>query len=115
MGRYLHNLERRLSNMKPGTLHNLTIAMQNEALAHAKYLRFAARARMEEDWDLARTFQNIAESDRTEYFAREAELAGFGKDTKENLRTAIDNHIDQVKMYTRFEEAANANGDAIAA
>jgi rubrerythrin len=101
--------------MKPGTKQNLTIAMQNEALAHAKYSRFAARARMEGDWELARTFQDIADSDRTEYFAKEAELIGLGADTGKNLRTAIEDHSDQVKMYTRFKDTAAANGDAAAA
>ena len=41
--------------MKPKTQPNLTIAMQSEALAHAKYSRFAARARMDGEWELART------------------------------------------------------------
>ena len=51
--------------MKPETQPNLTIAMQSEALAHANYSRFAARARMDGEWELARTFQDIADSDGT--------------------------------------------------
>jgi len=100
--------------MKPGTWQNLTIAMQSEALAHAKYSRFAARARMDGEWELARTFQDIADSDRTEYFAKEAELIGIGGDTRKNLRTAIEDHSDQIKMYTRFKDTAAANGDTAA-
>ena len=100
--------------MKPKTQPNLTIAMQSEALAHAKYSRFAARARMEGEWEVARTFQDIADSDRTEYFAKEAELIGLGADTRKNLRTAIEDHSDQVKMYTRFKDAAAVNGDSAA-
>ena len=100
--------------MKPKTQPNLTIAMQSEALAHAKYSRFAARARMDGEWELARMFQDIADSDRTEYFAKEAELIGLGADTRKNLRTAIEDHSDQVKMYTRFKDAAAVNGDSAA-
>ena len=100
--------------MKPKTQPNLTIAMQSEALAHAKYSRFAARARMDGEWELARMFQDIADSDRTEYFAKEAELIGLGPDTHKNLRTAIEDHSDQVKMYTRFKDAAAVNGDSAA-
>ena len=100
--------------MKPGTVQNLSIAMQSEALAHAKYSRFAARARMEGEWEVARTFQDIADSDRTEYFAKEAELIGLGPDTGKNLRTAIEDHADQVKMYTRFKDAAAAISDSTA-
>ena len=67
------------------------------------------------EWELARTFQDIADSDRTEYFAKEAELIGCGADTGKKLRAAIENHSDQVKMYTRFKDAAAANGDSAAA
>jgi rubrerythrin len=100
--------------MKRETQKNLTIAMQSEALAHAKYSRFAARARMDGEWELARTFQDIADSDRTEYFAKEAEVIGLGPDTGKNLRTAIEDHADQVKMYTRFKDAAAAISDSAA-
>ena len=51
--------------------------MQTEAFTHAEYLRFAAHARRNEYWDLAKLFQDAADTDRTEHFATEAEVAGL--------------------------------------
>lgn len=101
--------------MNQRTRQNLITAMKAEAFAQAKYARFAARARMEEEWEAARVFQRAADSDRTEHFAREAELAGLGAATEDNLRTAINEQTEQAAMYRRFTDEATVDGDSSAA
>ena len=101
--------------MNQRTKQNLITAMKAEAFAQAKYARFAARARMEEDWEAARVFQKAADSDSTEHFAREAELAGLGAATEDNLRTAINEQSEQAAMYRCFTDEATADGESSAA
>jgi rubrerythrin len=101
--------------MNQRTRQNLITAMKTEAFAQAKYARFAARARMEEEWDAARIFQRAADSDRTEHFAREAEIADLCASTEENLKTAIDEQSKQAVMYKRFADEAAEDGESSAA
>jgi len=75
--------------MSPRTERNLNTAMQIEAFTHAEYLRFAARARMNENPDIARLFQDAADADRTDHFTKEAEIAGLVANDSENLKHAI--------------------------
>lgn len=85
--------------------------MKCDALDAAKYRRFAARARMEEDWQLANAFQETAERDRTEHFCKEAELAGLIGNSAENLRNAIDEESEETLMFARFAQQAKEEGD----
>ena len=97
--------------MSPRTKQNLLNAMKGEAFESATYSRFAAQARMDSDWDLARTFQESADGNRTRNFAREAALDGLVAQTPENLRNAIDAETDECKMYTQFALEARTDDD----
>ena len=56
--------------MSPETERNLERAMALEAFANAKYTRFAACARMNENPDLASLFQTTADLDRIAHFRK---------------------------------------------
>ncbi|MEU9760313.1 ferritin family protein [Streptomyces sp. NPDC047987] len=71
------------------TMANLDTAMHGEALAHAKYMLFATRARQTGNPALARLFEGTAGVELHEHFAGEAALAGLVRTTKTNLRKAI--------------------------
>jgi len=62
---------------------------------------------MEREWELARK-SGYCDSDRTEYLSKKRNLVGLGANTGKNLRTAIEDYSDQVKMYTRFKDAKRA-------
>jgi rubrerythrin len=89
--------------------------MQTEAFTHVEYLRFAARARMNENWDLAQLFQVAADIDRTEHFAKQADLAGLVASDSENLRHAMEEKRAEAAMYSQFAKEATADGDLVAA
>ncbi len=97
--------------MSPRTKRNLNTAMQSEAFTHALYSRFAANARMHQDWELARLLQMAADTDRTEHFAEEAELAGLVANDSENLRYAVEEKRAQAAMCARFAREAAIDGD----
>jgi rubrerythrin len=85
--------------------------MRCEAFESATYSRFAAHARMDSDWELAKTFQDSADANRTQHFVREAALDGLVDETPENLRNAIDAETHECKMYTQFALEARDDGD----
>jgi rubrerythrin len=89
--------------------------MECGALDAAKYQRFAACARMDGDWDLAKAFQDAADSDRTQHFSREAELEGVVGHNPDNLRNAIDAEKKEVDMFVQFAQEAIEDGDSNAA
>ncbi|MFE2180619.1 ferritin family protein [Streptomyces sp. NPDC059455] len=98
------------------TKANLDTAMHGEALAHAKYLLFAARARQTGNTALARLFEGTANVELREHFAGEAVLAGLVRTTKTNLRKAIAGERDEATvLYPGFAEQAAAVGDTAAA
>ena len=97
--------------MNPRTKSNLKAAMECDALDAAMYGRFAARARMDDDWELARVFQETADKDRTEYFCKEAELEGLVATNAQNLRNAIDAEMQEVKTFAQFAREATEDGD----
>jgi rubrerythrin len=101
--------------MSPRTKLNLNSTMQSEAFNHAMYLRFAARARMNGNRQLALLFQNAADSDRIEHFAKEADLAGLVANDSENLRYAMEEGRVEAAMYGKFAKEAATDGDFIAA
>ncbi|MBV9225769.1 MAG: rubrerythrin family protein [Acidobacteriaceae bacterium] len=102
-------------HMTQRTKQNLNSAMQSEAFTQAAYLRYAAHARLEEDWELAQAFQKIADADRARFFAQEADLVRLGANTGENLRTAINDQVGQIAMYSHFAQQATEDGDSRAA
>jgi rubrerythrin len=101
--------------MSARTKQNLNTAMQGEAFNHAKCLRFAAHARMNENWNVAQLFQTTADTDRREHFAEEADLAGCEASDTENLRSAIEGKRADAAMYGQFAREATADGDFVAA
>ncbi len=101
--------------MNPRTKNNLKAAMECDALDAAKYSRFAARARMDDDWELAEVFQEAADDDRTEQFGKEAELDGLISSSPDNLRNAIDAQRQEVGRFVQFAREAKQDGDLAAA
>jgi len=97
--------------MSPRTKNNLMTAMQSDAFDAAKYSRFAARARMDDELGLAKVFQESAESERTEHFATEAKLDGLIAKGPDNVRSAIDAEMKEIKMFTEFAREASEDGD----
>lgn len=101
--------------MSPRTKQNLNTAMQSEAFNNAACLRFAARARMNENWVLAKLFQTAADTDRTEHFAEEAGLAGLEASDYENLAFVIEDKRADAARYGQFAKQATADSDFAAA
>lgn len=101
--------------MSPRTRSNLRAAMECDAVGAATYQRFAARARLEGDWELAQAFQETADADRTEHFAKELDMQGTIGDTPENLRKAVEAEKREIGMFDRFAHEAIQDGDRSAA
>jgi rubrerythrin len=97
--------------MSPRSKNNLLTAMKYDAFDAAKYGKFAARARLDDDWELARAFQETADIDRTEHFCEESELQGLIGTSPDNLREAIDAETKQMKMCNQFAREAAEDGD----
>ena len=88
--------------------------MQAEAVAYAKFLRFAAAARRRNDQSVAALFEEAADIDRCRNFAQEAELANMTGTEDENLHAAIETVIRQIAMYDGFIRQATNDGDLAA-
>jgi rubrerythrin len=101
--------------MSPQTEKNLERAMAIEAFAHAKYARFAASARMNENPDLASLFQSTADLDRIAHFRKEFDFAYAPHSDVENLESAIKDKASVIDMYSEFMRQAEAAGDYSAA
>ncbi|MGW5665945.1 ferritin family protein [Streptomyces sp. NPDC003758] len=98
------------------TKANLDTAMHGEALAHAKYMLFAARANQTGNAALARLFEGTAAVELHEHFAGEAVLAGLVCSTKQNLHKAVTGeHNEATDLYPGFAARATAVGDTAAA
>jgi len=102
--------------MHTTTQENLRTALRGEAFAGAKYLCFAAQARLNGRPDLAALFERTAAVQHRKHFADEAGLAGLVGSDADNLRDAIAHEAYEVDvMYKRFADDAAAVGDAAAA
>ncbi|MGI5143705.1 ferritin family protein [Streptomyces sp. CA-106110] len=98
------------------TRANLDTAMHGEALAHAKYMLFAARAQQTGNPALARLFEGTAGVELHEHFAGEAVLAGLVSATKDNLSRAIaGEHNEATILYPGLAKRATAVGDTAVA
>ncbi|MGW0080415.1 ferritin family protein [Streptomyces sp. NPDC003393] len=98
------------------TKANLDTALHGEALAHAKYMLYAAKARQTGNAALARLFQGTAGVELHEHFAEEAVQAGLVHPTRTNLRTAITGErTEATTLYPGFAKQADAVGDTAAA
>ncbi len=98
--------------MNAQTYENVFAAMRGEAVAHARYLLFAAAARKRGEVRLASMFEGIAAVELQEHFAELAELAGFVGTDADNIRGAIlDENCEVEETYPRFAEQARAAGE----
>lgn len=102
--------------MHTTTQEDLRTALRGEAFAGAKYLCFAAQARLNDRPDLAALFERTAAVEHREHFSEEAALVGLVGSDADNLRNAIAGEAYEVDvMYRRFAAGAAAVGDAAAA
>jgi len=98
--------------MDAQTYENVLIAMRGEAVAHARYLLFAAAARKRGEERLASMFDGIAAVELQEHFAELAELAGLVGTDADNIGAAIhDENVEVEESYPRFAEQARAAGE----
>ncbi|MCI4673981.1 ferritin family protein [Candidatus Mycolicibacterium alkanivorans] len=104
------------SPLADSTRSNALSAMHGEALAHAKYLAYAAQAQQARRPQAAQAFTDAAQTELSDHFAREADLIGFGGDSAANLRDAISGETTEVDtMYPGFAKQATADNDPAAA
>lgn len=97
--------------MSPRTRHNLDIALQRDAIDATTYSRFAARARMDEEFELAQAFQETADRDRADHFPKEAALEHLIASSPDNLRNAIDAERQETTLLSQFAREAREDGD----
>jgi rubrerythrin len=98
--------------MDAQTYENVLTAMRGEAVAHARYLLFAAAARKQGEERLASMFEGISAVELQEHFAELAELAGLVGTVADNIRVAIqDENLEVEETYPRFAEQARAAGE----
>jgi rubrerythrin len=84
--------------MSPQTKRNIEKAMAVEALASAKYTRFAACALTNENPEVARLFQTAADIDHTAHFRKEFDLDTGQCDDRENLEPAIEDKESLIEV-----------------
>lgn len=99
------------------TLANLRAAMQGEAFAYAKYMRYADQARRDGNTAVAQLFTNTANIELHEHFPRLATLAGLvSADTNANLTDAINGERHEADiMYPDYARQAEQAGNPQAA
>ncbi|GAA0585863.1 rubrerythrin family protein [Rhizomicrobium electricum] len=98
------------------TRKNLETAMHGEAFANLKYRAYAEMARESGKPELAKTFEQAANVEANEHFAREADALKLAKSNEANLKdAAAGEHYENTKMYKEFAAQARADGDVAAA
>ncbi len=99
------------------TLENLRTAMQGEAFAYAKYLRYGDQARRDGNPAVAQLFTNTANVELNDHFATLATLAGLvATDTNANLQDAINGEQHEADvMYPDYARQADQAGNPQAA
>jgi rubrerythrin len=94
------------------TLRNLNTAMHGEAYAAFKYRAYAEVARKRGNEALARLFEESANVEANEHFAREADASGLVSFDARNLGEAMaGEYQENTKMYVGFADAAQKAGD----
>jgi rubrerythrin len=99
------------SPLAESTRANALSAMHGEAMAHAKYLAYAAQAQQDGRAQAAQQFTSAAHTELSDHFAREADLIGLGSDIATSLRDAISDETNEATMYRGFAKQANADHD----
>ena len=98
------------------TRKNLEAAMHGEAYANLKYLAYAEKARAGGNEKLAKLFEESANVEANEHFAREADALGLAGTDAANLLDAISGeHYENTQMYVSFADQAERAGDLKAA
>jgi rubrerythrin len=100
------------SELASQTRKNLDAAMHGEAFANLKYRTYADAARKAGNEDLARLFEEAADVESKEHFAREADAAGLAGFDVRNLADAMaGENYENTKMYIGFADEAEKAGD----
>jgi rubrerythrin len=98
--------------LAPQTRKNLDTAMHGEAYANLKYRSYAEAARKAGNEELARLFEESADVEAKEHFAREADAAGLAGFEARNLADAMaGENYESTKMYIGFADEADRAGD----
>lgn len=94
------------------TQKNLETAMHGEAYANLKYRAYAEVARDAGHNDIAKLFEEAANVEANEHFAREADALKLAKSTEANLLDAMaGEHYENTNMYKDFARQAREDGD----
>ena len=102
--------------LNPQTKKNLETAMHGEAFANLKYQAYAEHARKSGHPELAKLFDENANVEASEHFAREADALGLAKTDEANLLDGMaGEHYENTKMYVDFAKQAETVGDKKAA
>jgi rubrerythrin len=98
------------------TKKNLETAMHGEAYANLKYRTYAEMARDTGKPELAKIFEQAANVEANEHFAREADALKLAKSNEANLAdAAAGERYENTKMYKQFAAEARKDGDLSAA
>ncbi len=98
--------------LNPQTKKNLEAAMHGEAFANLKYLAYAEHARKSGHPELAKLFDENANVEANEHFAREADALTLANSDEANLIDGMaGEHYENTKMYVDFASQAEAVGD----
>lgn len=99
--------------LAPQTRENLSAAMHGEAFANLKYRRYAEVARENGDEALAKLFEESANVEANEHFAREADALKLdGTDAANLLDAMAGEKYENQTMYVTFADQAEKAGDA---
>lgn len=98
--------------LAPQTRENLSAAMHGEAFANLKYRRYAEVARDAGKEKLAKLFEDSANVEANEHFAREADALKLDGTNAANLLDAMAGEKYENKtMYISFADQAEKAGD----
>jgi rubrerythrin len=97
----------------PQTKKNLEAAMHGEAFANLKYQRYAEVARTSGNEELAKLFEQSANVEANEHFARQADALKLDGTNAANLADAMAGEkYENLTMYQDFAKQADKDGDA---
>lgn len=98
--------------LNPQTKKNLEAAMHGEAFANLKYQAYAEHARKSGHPEIAKLFDENANVEANEHFAREADALALVSSDEANLLDGMaGEHYENTKMYVEFANQADAVGD----
>lgn len=94
------------------TKKNLEAAMHGEAFANLKYQAYAEHARKSGQPEVAKLFDENANVEANEHYAREADALGLVSSDEANLLDGMaGEHYEYTQMYVDFAKQAEAVGD----